>query len=150
MASFVDSPHLAGAKDLYDKLTILYHLDSGNITRNAVRAGIGAAYKAAKTRIKKGDQAFRTYTGRLVGPGFASRNIRVISVLSKDKTSATAILGVRKEAYYAVQFLERGTSKMAAQPWLRPSFYGTAAEQQRGIVQYMQKRIDKIAKTGKA
>lgn len=146
--SFVESPYLAGARDLYNKLVVLGGLDSGNITRNAVRAGIKAAYTAAQARIPVGDQAFRTYTGRLVGPGFAKRNIRVISVLSKDKTTATAILGVRKEAYYAVQFVELGTSKMAAQPWLRPAFYGSGAAQQEGIVAYLQKRVNKIAATG--
>lgn len=148
VGSFVDSPHLAGARDLFRKLVVLGGLDSGNLTRNAVRAGIGAAYRAAQQRIPVGDQAFRTYTGRLVAPGFAKRNIRVISVLSKDKKTATAILGVRKEAYYAVQFVEMGTSKMGAQQWLRPSFYGTAGAQQQGMVAYLQKRIDKIAKTG--
>lgn len=145
--SFAESPHLSGAADLYKKLTVLGGLDSGNLIRGSVRAGMNAAKKAAKERIPVGTEAFRTYTGRLVAPGFASRNIKMITVLSKDKTTATAILGVSKEAYYAVQFVEMGTSKMAAQPWLRPAFYATSGAQQEGMVAYLQKRFDKIAKS---
>lgn len=146
--NFVQSPYLLGAKDLFDKLVTLEGLDSGNIIKAAVRAGLNVAKKAAIEKIPKGTEPFRTYTGRLVAPGFASRNLKLIVVLSKDKTVAQALLGVTKEAYYAVQFVERGTSKMAAQPWLRPAFYATGNAQQAAMVAYLQKRVNKIAQTG--
>lgn len=150
--SFTASPNLSGAKELWDKLTALRSMNDGKILRGAVRAGMKPANASAKARlaeINTTNRAFRTYRGRWVAPGFASRNTRVITTVSKDKNQSVAILGVRKEAFYAVQFLELGTSKMARRPWLRPAFYGTSAEQQKSMVLYLQKCIDKIAKTGK-
>jgi hypothetical protein len=32
------------------------------------------------------------------------------------------MLGVRPEAFYAVQFIELGTSKIPKRPWLEPAF----------------------------
>lgn len=150
---FIESPHLAGAADLFKKLTQLHDLDGNNILRSAARAGMAVTYKNAKARLAvigaHSERAFRTYRGRLVAPGFASRNVRLITTRPKGTNGdAIAILGVRKEAYYAVQFLEIGTSKMAAQPWLRPAFYGTKEQQLAAMSDYLHRRIVKIAATG--
>lgn len=144
-----DGP-LAGSADLIKKLALIGGLDDGKIIVSAVRAGLTEAKKVAIQKIPKGTRSHRTYKGRIVAPGFASRNIKIIVQRRSDKKGATAMLGVAKEAYYAVQFVERGTKKMAKQPWLRPAFYETADKQQSTMVAYLNKRFAKIAKDGTA
>ena len=64
----------------------------------------------------------RTYQGRLVAPGFASRNIKMVSKLMADGSAVRVALGVSNEAFYALQFIEMGTSTFAKRPWLEPAF----------------------------
>lgn len=94
----------------------------GKTLKQGVRSGMAEPLKRTRALIPTGIDAHFTYLKRLVAPGFARRGIRVISKVIGGGTAAYALLGVRKEAYYAVQYVELGTAKMAAQPWLRPAF----------------------------
>lgn len=129
------------------RLQALGKLEDGHALRLAVRAGIKPAQARVTALIPEGVDAHRTYKGRLVAPGFAKRNIRAITVLSKDKQACKALLGVRKEAFYAVEFVERGTSKMGAKPWLRPGFEQTLDAQTSAVAASLQKSVEKAAKT---
>jgi HK97 gp10 family phage protein len=139
---------LIGASDLLKKLDALGALDNGNIIKGTVRAGMQPAKQAAITKIPVGTRLHRTYKGRLVAPGFAKRSIRVVVTSKTDSGNIAALLSVRAEAYYAVQFVERGTSKMKAQPWLRSAFFNTQNDQKAAMVAYLNKRLIKIAMTG--
>jgi len=88
----------------------------------------------------------RTYKGRMVGAGFAARSLKVEVRVSRDKKSASALLGVKREAFYAVQFFELGTAAIAKQPWLVPALESSKSEAVRAIGATMKKRIDKIAR----
>lgn len=138
---------LEGVAELTRQLEALGKLDDGKVLRNAARAAMKPAQERAKALIPEGVDAHRTYKGRLVAPGFAKRSIRTKVSLSKDKQKATAKLGVLSEAFYAVQFVELGTSQQSAQPWLRPAFESTQAQQIDAIAVSLQKSIDKAAKT---
>lgn len=138
---------LEGVAALTRQLEALGKLEDGKVLRNAVRAGIKPATERAKALIPVGVDAHRTYRGRLVAPGFAKRSIKTRVNLSRDKQKATASLGVGPEAFYAVQFVEVGTSHMAAQPWLRPAFYSTRGAQQEAMAKSFRKSIKKAAKT---
>lgn len=138
---------LLGVAQLTRQLKELGKLDDGKALRQAAREGMKPVFKAAQQAIPVGTKEHRTYKGRLVGPGFAKRNLKIVVSLSKDKQSATAILGVSAEAFYVVQFVELGTSNQAAQPWLRPAFYGNKQNEINGIARGLQKAIDKAAKT---
>lgn len=140
------SRHLAGVAELMRKLGDLGALDDGKVIRNATRAAGRVVADRARALIPKGTIEHRTYKGRLVAPGFASRSIRYIASLSKDKQKATVVVGVRSEAFYAVQFVELGTSKMERQPWLRPAFQSTTEQQQTAIADYLRKWIEKRAR----
>lgn len=137
---------LKGVAELTRKLEEMGKLEDGKALRAAVRAGIKPATQKAKAMIPQGVDAHRTYKGRLVAPGFARRNIRAITRLSKDKQKATARLGVRNEAFYATQFVEIGTSKMAPRPWLRPAFASSQSEAEKAMAASLQKSILKAAK----
>jgi HK97 gp10 family phage protein len=137
---------LEGVAELSKQLDALGRLEDGKAIRAAVRAGMTPALRAAKQNIPTGTKEHRTYKGRLVAPGFAKRSIVLITSLSKDKQKATAIIGVKAEAFYAIQFVEMGTSKMAAQPWLRPAFYDTRQEQEEALAAALRKAILKAVK----
>lgn len=137
------SSSLQGTAQLTAQLRKLGKLDDGKTLRKVVRDAIRPAQKRAQALIPVGNRAHRTYKGRLVGPGFAKRNVVVITKLSKDKQSASALLGVRREAFYAVNFVEIGTSIMAAQPWLRPAFSQTRSEQEQAMKEGLRSAIFK-------
>lgn len=138
---------LEGVAELTRKLDALGKLEEGKALRAAVRAGIKPATERAKAMAPVGEVAHKTYKGRLVAPGFLRRSIRSVTKLSKDKQKATALLGVRAEAFYGVQFVELGTSRMPASPWLRPAFEATQTEQQKALAASLKKSVEKAAKT---
>lgn len=141
------SDNLQGTADLDRKLGLLKESMRGNILRSAVRAGIKPAKLRAVSLIPKGGVPHRTYKGRLVGPGFASRNIRVITTVSADRNKASAIMGVRREAFYATQFVEtrKGKSKDKGRPWLEPAMRQTQSEQLAALSAQLKKRIDAVS-----
>lgn len=141
---------LEGTRELTAQLLELAGTkDQGQTLRAAVRTPMRAVMKRAAVglaRISPGKRGLhRTYKGRLVAAGFALRSLRMITVLSKDKKSASAVLGVRKEAFYVTQFFELGTSKIRAQPWLKPAFSNSKEEMLRGVAEVLKKRVEAIA-----
>lgn len=88
----------------------------------------------------------KTYLGRMVTAGFAARSLRLIVRMDKGKTMAQAIIGVRKEAFYVLQFFELGTSRIPRQPWLLPAFYQSRSEITRIFSDIMRERIEKVAR----
>jgi len=123
-------PAVEGVQQLQKQLREIARLSSPeDLLRAAAEAAEPIAAKA-RSLIPVGVDKHRTYKGREVQPGFAKANVRVKATLSKDKKTASAAVGVQPEAFYAVQFVELGTSKMAAQPWLRPAYAATRQQQQ--------------------
>lgn len=141
---------LAGSADLIKKLSVLAALDGRKIVRGAVRAGMNETKKLAQQRIHVGKRMHFTYKGRLVQPGFGKANITIVTTQKHDDGRIAALLGVHREAFYQTQFLERGTSKMRAFPWLRSSFYDSKDEQERAMVAYLNHWLLKVSATGAA
>jgi len=116
----------------------------------AVREPMKDVMKKAKInlgRISPGETPLhKTYRGRWVSSGFAQRSVRLIVKIDKALTSATAILGVRKEAFYVLQFWELGTAYIKAIPWLQPAFYQSANDSAKKVGEVMLERIERIAK----
>lgn len=137
---------LEGVADLTKKLQ-----EIGNAQENlkVLRAAVGSAMrkvqKVARAQAPIGTIEHKTYKGRLVAPGFASRSLRVVTSSSKEYGTATARLGVRAEAFYALQFIELGTSKIPRTPWLVPAFEASEDTALQEIGNQMRKRIEKIA-----
>lgn len=133
--------------DLTAKLSAMGKLEDGKALRTAVKAGIRPVFAQAKANIPKSPEFVKTYKGRLVGPGFASRNIRTISQLKPAEGIARASVGVRAEAFYAVNYVERGTKKQKAQHWLTDAAEQTLSQQDAAVADSLQKSIDKASKT---
>ena len=119
--------------------------ETGAVLKGAVSDAMGKVRDQARQNVPVGRKRHRTYKGRLVSPGFAKRSLRVLARLSKDKTRAYALLGVRSEAFYALQFIELGTSRIPRRPWLVPAFEASKDESLREIGASMRRRIELIA-----
>lgn len=133
---------------LFRQLRQLARNAQGRALRAAVRAGIQPALARARALIPVGVDAHALEnTGREVQPGFARKNIRAIVKVSRDKTRAEAIMGVRLAARYAVDFVELGTSKTPANPWLRPAYNQSRQEMQDAMAASLRKTIADAAAT---
>lgn len=137
---------IEGTAALIEKLAQIGKLEDGKALRSAARAGIKPVFIQAKANIPKSPDAAKTYKGRLVGPGFASRNIRTITQLKQAEGIVRASVGVRAEAFYAVRFVERGTKKQKAQHWLTEAFEQTQGKQIDAVVASLEKSIAKYTK----
>lgn len=114
---------IVGFDDLAKKLQTLSDVkEIGTAMKSAVGGAMRDTMKVAKGLMPEGKDPHYTYKGRLVAPGFARRSLRVITKVDKARGAVYALLGVRQEAFYIIQFVELGTSKMPAEPWLRPAF----------------------------
>jgi HK97 gp10 family phage protein len=100
--------------------------------------------KAMKMAAPVGSKAHYTHTGRLVGPGFLSRSVERVSKIKNGV--AEVLIGVKEEAYYGVQFVERGTRFMAAQPWFKRTFERHKREMEQRFSDELRKRIKKAAR----
>lgn len=150
MADF--TAKLDGFADLVTRLQQLGKLEDGRALRTAAKAGVKPIFNQAKINIPKSAETVRTKRkgvdgkGRIVGPGFASRNIRTISQLRPAQGIARASVGVRADAYYAVQFVEKGTKKQKKNPWLEEASAQTIDAQIEAVKTSLQKTIDKASK----
>ncbi len=151
---------IRGYKELSAQLSAMGRSVGGNALRSAAMQGMLPALRAAQEnapvgappyQVKGTDRSVdpypvKTYKGRLRTPGFASRNIARKAKLSKDRSTVTVMLGVRPEAFYAVQFIELGTSKIPKRPWLEPAFRKSLPEVDSRFQAQLKARIDKAAK----
>ena len=127
---------IVGYKELSLQLQAMGRSVGGKTLRSAAMSAMLPALREAQSSIPVGTPPYevkgtgrtvdpypiKTYKGRLRTPGFAKRNLARKAKLSKDRSSVRVMLGVRPEAFYAVQFIELGTSKIPKRPWLEPAF----------------------------
>lgn len=142
---------LIGVAELHAKLRELGSpAENARVLRSALLPPMNRVKSLARANLsaispgKK--QLHKTYKGRLVSAGFASRSLRVKTFVSRDKTRISALLGVVKEAYYAVTYFELGTSRIPRQPWLVPAFEASKSISLSVLVITLRKRIEKVAK----
>jgi HK97 gp10 family phage protein len=148
---------ISGLAELTRQINALASLEEGKALKRCVKSGINEVLKIARVNIPVAKAAHRLKSnkklrnvgarGQVVAPGFARKSLRTISTINADKNIASGILGVRKAAYYAVQFLEFGTRKMPAQPWLRRSLLEARDAAEAALKRSLQVSIDKAAKT---
>lgn len=139
-----------GMAELLKKLEAMGDVrQTQRVLRSAAGVGMRRVAREARARVPKGTVEHKTYKGRLVAPGFASRNVRVVTRINRNSGNAEALLGVRREAFYAVQFIELGTARIPATPWLVPSLEAKQDEAVEYMRRQMAKRIERIARGGK-
>ena len=132
---------------LSKKLAELGHAAGGKALRGAVSYALTPVKQEYQRRIPKGTRTHKTYKGRVVAPGFASRNIVKSAKMTRDKTKVQGKIGVRAEAFYITQFSELGTSKQRARPELRKSFRAKRGAMLDRLNDKLEKNIKKAAKS---
>jgi HK97 gp10 family phage protein len=140
----IDS-RIEGAAELSQLLKLLGGAVSGRVLRAAVKEAMMGTYARAVNTVPIGEKSHATYTGRWVAPGFTQANLRLKTWVSKDKSAAAAMVGVNPEAYYALQFVELGTARIPAAPWLTPAFEASKDQAVQSVGSEMRKRITRIA-----
>jgi HK97 gp10 family phage protein len=169
-----DLVYVAGLKELQEALRQLPKNIARNVLRGGVAAGAAVIRKEAQARApfyypagSYTDLATgKTHVGKLQDghppPGTLKRSIvqKQINELSNE-TKQVFYVTVRKgkkyqkqgkkgnlsqDAYYAT-WVEFGTAKMAARPFMRPAFEAKKAEAIQAIKAYIEKRIpEEVAK----
>lgn len=139
------SAALEGVAELTAKLTDLGVKVAAKELRGSVKAALKVVLVKARASIPIGTEPHKTYRGQLVSPGFAARSLAIKTSLNKRTGTVTARLGVSKDAYYALQFVELGTAKMPARPWLLPAFVSSEDAMLQGLAAEMRKRVERIA-----
>lgn len=145
---------IKGLKELDDVLKTFPEKVQRNAIKSACFAGAAVWRDGAKGRVPvRSDppgpirMGRRSTHGRL--PGYLRASIRVWLKRGKEGgPTVTYGIGTRGYAFYG-KFLEFGTSKMAARPWLRPtvdSLVGWATEAMRSR---LQQRIERYVLKGK-
>jgi len=121
------------------------------LEKNVIKGGLRAAAKIlvveAQRRCPVSDKKYAqqlSKKGRAsyianVKPGFLRKNIRAKDVPGKAGT-VKIIVGWRAKAYYGV-FVEYGTSKITAQPFLRPAFDTKKQEMIDDFKRYVAERL---------
>lgn len=137
---------LEGVKELTGQLTELGVKLASRELKGTVKTALEEAEHLARSRIPQGTEPHKTYRGRLVSPGYALSTLHIEVSINKRSGAVVATLGVGREAFYAVLFVELGTARTGAQPWLRPSFEQSQDAMLNKIASELRARVEKIAR----
>lgn len=119
---------ILGYDELSKQLRRLEAAPAGKVVRRAALSAMLPALRQAQADAPVGQPPYRSgdpypvrsYKGRLRTPGFARRNVARKAILHDEGVSV--LLGVRPEAFYAINFYEFGKSGVPRRPWLEPAF----------------------------
>ena len=116
--------HVTGLGELQAKLSAMESKTSQKALRSALMQSATPMVRKMRAAAPVGTRAHRTNRGRLVAPGFLRRSVAKSSKLirSENSTVAVVFIGVKKEAYYGIQFLDRGTKYIRKMPWFTSTF----------------------------
>lgn len=139
-----------GLRELSLRLRALGETVAARNLKAAAKDAMLPTEQAAKANVPVGSAIHKTYKGRTVTPGFAQRSVkRAVTARRGAKNIVRAMVGVAREAFYALAFVERGTSKMPARPWLVPAFESTQGQVLERFKQSLKRRIERAAKRRK-
>ena len=142
---------LIGVRELSVKLDKLSSKMRGSTLRKAANKAVKPVLAKARSNLasvikhKPPLKLHKTYKGRLVAPGFAERNIAAQVSISRDRRAVFARIGVKREAFHAINFLELNTSRRTGTPWLRPAFESTQSNQLTAFADEFRRQILSVA-----
>ncbi len=116
---------LLGVRECSAALTEMGVAVSGRVLRKSVGDAMQIVKERAAENMPVGTEEHfvkRRGSKILVAPGYAQRHVELKVSRRTSKSRAVAMVGVTPEAFYATSFVEVGTSKMHAWPWLVPAF----------------------------
>jgi len=153
---------VVGTKQLAKRLEQMRTVPRRKALRSAAFGATLPALNQAKANAPVGDPPYvyhyesylekdpypvRDWKGRLRVPGNTATNIARKTIVSPDGLSVSVLIGVRPIAFYSIQFVEFGTSRHAAEPWLEPAFRQSVPEMDQRLQVKLRAAIDKAARS---
>jgi HK97 gp10 family phage protein len=139
---------ITGLADLEKRLLDFPDKLARNILRGAIRAGAVVVQKEARSKAPKSTEPHMLGKGNKrveIQPGTLKKSIKVRLAPFRSRTQPVEYwIYVSKKAWYW-KFQEFGTSRHAAQPFLRTGFETKKQEAVERIRDYLTARIDKEA-----
>lgn len=150
--------HISGLSDLDKQLRQFTERLQKNVLTGGVRAGANVFRKEARSQAAVAEKSIiRAFHGQkiTVQPGFMKKKIASWKI-RRSPYAVTFSIGMSgwKDRYskffpFYWRFVEFGTSKMAARPFLRPAYEAKKMEAIEAMKKYMATRIDKeVLKNG--
>lgn len=147
---------IEGLDELSKALSALGAKAGGKALRQTTSRLMRPVLRKIKLKVPRGTKAHKTYKGRYVAPGFASRNIIMQSRYRRGK--AVTWIGVQAEAYYILQFMEDWGQdldvsernkkpikpyRIPAKKWFFPTFENSQEEIELEFFKELERNIDK-------
>jgi len=124
---------VSGLDDILKKLAILPQRVQKNVVVGAIRASAKPIIQEAKALVPKDSKSL-------------SKSIGITKFKTRKKSlvwfSVSPRRGKNWDGFYG-RFIEFGTVKMSAKPFMRPAFEKKSAETIKFAKEYMKKRLDK-------
>jgi len=109
--------------------------------RQAASGAMTKTHREIKAAAPVGKKAHRTYKGRLVAPGFLKRGLKKRTRTYKGQGKVVVTIGANAEAFYGVQFLDRGTKHIKARRWFADRFYRNRPQIESEFIKQLKKRV---------
>lgn len=156
-----DDSGLHGYKELSRKLSQLGQKVGGKVLRGAMFRSTTPVIKIMRAAAPVGRNAHRTYKGRLVAPGFLRRSMKRVSRVHRSGVSVR--IGVRREAFYGIQFLDQRPGRtpyriskrgkkgirpysLSARPWFSSVFERESSRITKDVGRFVGSAIERLAK----
>ena len=130
----------AGFKELDDDFKLLSNAEKRQVSRKAVRAGAVVFRDAVRANAPVSSGVLKRSISVDTVRGSATAGIKFKKVLVKKKGKK----GKHKSTPYYWYFLEHGTSKMPAQPFVRPAFDASIKQAEEAAFNQYLNDIDRI------
>ena len=124
-----------------DVIRALDNIASESVLRQAAVAGARVFFEEMKMRAPVGDREYER-KGATIYPGFLRDHLLIAfdKEQSIEGRYASYVVTWSKEAFYG-RFLEYGTSKMGAQPFMRPSYEAKKAASAEAVDQVIRQKV---------
>ena len=131
-----------GLKELQDDLLQLPDKIGGQTLQRSLTAAALPIVNEARDRVPLAHQAYKLYGGGVADPGWLKSRI-VRKKVRQSRNSAEVIVTIKdqRQAYFW-RFIEFGTSKLVARPFLRPAFEAKASDAVDRFVERLSDAID--------
>ena len=130
----------AGFKELDDDFKLLSNAEQRKVSRKAVRAGAVVFRDAVRANAPVRSGVLKRSISVDTVRGSVTAGVKFKKVLAKKKGKK----GRHKSTPYYWYFLEHGTSKMSAQPFVRPAFDANVKQAEEAAFNQYLKDIDGI------
>lgn len=136
------SSSIEGIDVLIKKLKSLDDKTNVKVMQKAAVGSIRRTKNKMKALAPISSKSHKTYKRNVVAPGFLKRSITHRT--RKENNSIVVTIGVKKEAYYGVQFLDRGTKFIKPIQWFESTFEKDEKHILEEFKNYLKKNLDKL------